>query len=375
MDRFDIAVIGGGLHGLSAALHLARQRLRVVVLERDWCGRHASGASAAGVRTLGRDPAELPLSLKSMEMWHDIAGLVGDDCGFHAHGQIQAASSEEDLEKIANHVADLHARGYYNESLIDQNELRVLVPGIAPHLVGAAYAPGDGAADPHRTVTAFRRASMTAGVEIREHCAVTALKMIDQSWEIETTGVKISAGGVINAAGAWGAKIAAMAGQHVPYAAKAPMMMITEPVAPLVRQVLGIRGRKLSFKQTSQGGLLIGGGLRGGFDLNTGRLTLDFQALSEGAKAAQELFPMIGALRILRCWNAIEGMTDDLLPVICPSASASNLWHVFGFGGHGFQLVPAVGSAVAEMVTSRHVPSIIAAFDAKRLSVRRHPSP
>ena len=52
----DTVVIGGGLHGLSAALHLARAGRRVVILERAWVGRHASGATAAGVRTLNRHP-------------------------------------------------------------------------------------------------------------------------------------------------------------------------------------------------------------------------------------------------------------------------------------------------------------------------------
>ena len=50
VEPFDIAVVGGGLHGLSAALHLARAGRRVAVIERRWTGRHASGATAAHCR-------------------------------------------------------------------------------------------------------------------------------------------------------------------------------------------------------------------------------------------------------------------------------------------------------------------------------------
>src|SRR5258708_39225597 len=64
----DVIVIGGGLHGLSAALHLARAGQRVALLQRSWVGRHASGASAAGVRTLRRDLAEVPIALEAMGM-------------------------------------------------------------------------------------------------------------------------------------------------------------------------------------------------------------------------------------------------------------------------------------------------------------------
>ena len=77
-DHADVVVIGGGLHGLSAALYLARAGKRVVILERAWVGRHASGATAAGVRTLGRDLAEVPISLEAMDMWHRIETIVGD---------------------------------------------------------------------------------------------------------------------------------------------------------------------------------------------------------------------------------------------------------------------------------------------------------
>ncbi|WP_373743620.1 NAD(P)/FAD-dependent oxidoreductase, partial [Achromobacter insuavis] len=119
----DVIVIGGGLHGLSAALHVAREGRRVVVIEKHWVGRHASGATAAGVRTLNRDLGELDLSLEAMDMWHAMASLVGDDCGFHANGQICVAETPAALAKLEARVADLRARGYTHEELIGPDEL------------------------------------------------------------------------------------------------------------------------------------------------------------------------------------------------------------------------------------------------------------
>ena len=55
----DVIVIGAGLHGCSAALHLARRGCKVVVIEKNTAGRHASGVNAGGVRRQGRDPAEI----------------------------------------------------------------------------------------------------------------------------------------------------------------------------------------------------------------------------------------------------------------------------------------------------------------------------
>ena len=67
-----VIVIGGGIHGCSTALHLALLGVKVLVIEKDHAGRHASGVNAGGVRRLGRHPAEIPLSVASMAIWHDI---------------------------------------------------------------------------------------------------------------------------------------------------------------------------------------------------------------------------------------------------------------------------------------------------------------
>ena len=82
VETADAVIVGGGLHGCSAALHLARRGVKPLVIEKDHVGRHASGVNAGGVRRLGRDLAEIPLSAASMELWHGIEDLVEDDCGF-----------------------------------------------------------------------------------------------------------------------------------------------------------------------------------------------------------------------------------------------------------------------------------------------------
>lgn len=367
----DTLVIGGGLHGLSAALHLARAGRHVVIVERSWVGRHASGATAAGVRTLNRDPAEIPISLESMEMWHRIEAIVGGDCGFHAHGQINIAEHADQVAKLERRLAAMRRAGYTHEELIGRDELLRLVPALSPHCTAALIARNDGAADPHKTLTAFRGAAEAAGVTILEGTGVRAIGRQGADWLVRTTARDITVPVIVNAAGAWAGRVAAMVGDDIPLGVKASMMIVTERIAPLLRPVVSVVGRPLSFKQSGQGTLVIGGGLQGCADIDAQRSTVDFRELAKGARAAHDLFPAIGALRIVRAWAGIEAKTADLLPVIGPSPTAPGVFHAFGYSGHGFQLVPVVGAIIAELVVHGGTNRNIAGLTPERLLARR----
>jgi sarcosine oxidase subunit beta len=371
MEGFDVAVIGGGLHGLSAALHLARAGQRTVVIERRWTGRHASGATAAGVRTLNRDVAEIPISLEAMEMWHRMAAIVGDDCGFHADGQILVAEAAEHMSTLEQRQSRVRSLGYSHEELIDAGELRRLVPALSPHCVGALMARRDGAADPHRTIVAFRGACEAEGVIIAESCGVEAIDRAGADWMLACGPRRFRAPLVVNAAGAWAGRAAALFGDNIPLGVRASMMMVTERLVPLLAPVVSVVGRALSFKQSGQGTLVIGGGLQGSADLDRESSTVNFAELAKGARAAGDLFPVVRNVRIARCWTGIEAQTVDRLPVIGASPNAPGLIHAFGFSGHGFQLVPVVGAILAELIIEGATRRDIAAFAPQRLMRER----
>lgn len=362
----DALVIGGGLHGLSAALQLARRGVRVRLLERRRIGRHSSGASAAGVRTLGRDRAELPAALVAMEMWRDMKGLVGDDCGFRPYGQLLVAENETELEELRSKVAALERDGFTNEEMVDAAALRELVPPLAQHCVGGIFAPGDGAADPHQTLAAYYRSCISAGVIIHEGAGVSSIRWKDGAWFAMTDDETYEAPLLVNAAGAWAGAIATSAGDDIPLDTKASMMIVTERVEPYIRPTVGAAGRALSFKQTAQGTLLIGGGQQGRADLANEATEIDTRALAKAAAAATALFPSVGRLRINRTWAGLEAKTTDYIAIAGLSASAPNLMHLFGFCGHGFQLVPVLGLAAADLLLDGRT-----AIDIDDLSPRR----
>ena len=353
MTSPDVLVIGGGLHGSSAALHLARRGARVTVIEKDYVGRHASGVNAGGVRRLGRDPAEIPLSVASLELWYRIGELVDDDCGFEHHGQVKVAETEAELEILRRRVEQVREMGFTHEEIVDRQELRALVPAIADHCVGAIVSRADGAADPFRTTSAFKRKAESLGVHFKEGCRVTKLVRAGGRWRVETDADKSwEASVVVNCAGAWADRITAQLGEPVPLEAWAPMLMITARMPHFLKPVVGATARPLSFKQFANGTVLIGGGHKGRVQRDQNWTDLDFAGLAVSARTVWELFPIMHSAQIVRCWAGIEGRMPDDIPVIGPSSTSEGIFHAFAFAGHGFQLGPIVGSITAELVTT-----------------------
>ena len=364
--RPDLIVIGGGIHGCSTALHCALRGLKVLLLEKDYAGRHSSGVNAGGVRQLARDVAEIPLSVYAMEFWHRIGELVDDDCGFTCDGQVLVAETQDEFESFRSRVQELNGLGYRHEELIDAAELRRLVPAVAETCPGGIVSRRDGAADPFRTTQAFRRKAEKLGARVLEGVKVTDVAREGSTWIVRTSAGLFEAPVIVNAAGAWADRIAAMLGEPVPLEVIAPMLMITARVPTFIRPVVILRGRKLSFKQFANGTVLIGGGHLGRPVRDQNVTVLDWTKLAESAKTVWELFPVMRGTTILRAWAGIEARMPDDIPVFGSSSTAEGAFHQFGFSAHGFQLGPGAGAVMAELIATGSTNMPIEAFRIER---------
>ena len=350
----DMAVIGGGLIGLSTAIAAARAGLSVTLLEARTCGRHASSASAGGVRSLNRHPAEIALARSALELWRRAPELFGDHCGFAQSSQVRVAEDEAALDGLRARLARVEGLGWRHERLIGRDELYRRVPALADHCFGALVVEDDGFADPLRAVHAFRRTALGLGVTIVENAPVESIAADGDGVALGLAdGSGRRAGVAVNCAGAWGAGLAASVGEPVPVRAVALQMAVTEPVPAFVAPVIGTHGRKLSLKQSEVGTVVIGGGFEGRADLDTGDSDLSFAGVARNMANAVRLFPVLAGARVVRTWAGIEGIARDDLPILGPSRTVPGLIHAFGFSGHGFALCPLIGQIVADVAAGR----------------------
>ena len=354
---FDIAVIGGGLAGCSTALHARLKGASVVLFERGRCGAQASGVNYGGVRQQGRHPAELPLASRSRSIWGSLKSLIGSDCEFVATGHLKLARHDIDMAELAAHQRMLKDHGIHAD-LLDASDLRRRFPYIAPGYAGGSFCAEDGQANPRLVAPGFARAARSLGADIREQCRVEGVDVSSDGFSIRLARdpIPVKARRLVNTAGAWGASIAGLFGDHVDEKVMAPNMCVTEPIAPLIGPNLGICGGSIYIRQAAHGSVIFGSGL-GVADRDELKARPIAEVTREAARAAIAMVPQLANVLLLRSWTGIEGRMADGLPVVGPSPRVAGLFHAFGFSGHGFQLGPAVGAVLAELGLDGHSPT------------------
>lgn len=348
--KYDVLIVGGGIQGCSTAYHLAKQGVKVAVIEKNSVSQHASGVNAGGVRVLGRHPAEIKLSLASMQRWQNLDDELDTDSGFRRRSLINIAADEADMITLNQRQKELTSLGYSHEIILDQQELRNRLPHVNPSCVGGVVSENDGYAIPYKTTFSFRVAAQRYGAKFYEGHSVQQIRKVGQSWIINSATMQFEAGQLVNCAGAWADKISVMIGDNTPMSYSAPMLMITNRMPHFAGPVVGAVSRPLSFKQFENGTVLIGGGAKGFADRDTNTTRLDYSKLAVGAKNAIAFFPIMKSASINRMWAGLEAYMPDNLPVIGKSVRSSNAYHAFGFSAHGFQMGPIVGQVLSDLI-------------------------
>ncbi len=346
----EVVVVGGGVVGCSIAYHLARAGVKTILLERRTIAAAASGASAGGTRQQGRDPRELPLSILACARWATLEEELGADIHYRRKGHLSLIEREEDRPALLAAIARQRADGL-NIALVEGDDLRELAPAISPHLLAGSYTPDDGHANPALTTAAFAAAAARAGADIRVGVTVQGLAVANgRVTGVLTADGLLSADVTILAAGAWSKTLAATVGLDLPLAPLGLQMLLTTPAPPCLDQVVGCVGRRLSFKQLPAGNFLIGGGWPGDWSLEGSRGTPLAASVWGSALAASAIIPAAATVGLAEAWVGIEARTADDVPLLGPVREVAGLVLATGFSGHGFQLSPATGQAIAELI-------------------------
>ncbi|ANN69147.1 NAD(P)/FAD-dependent oxidoreductase [Bordetella bronchialis] len=366
----EVAIIGGGIVGASAALFLRRRGVPVVLLDAAACGAKASGVNYGGVRRQGRPLAQMPLTRRAHALWGDLRGLIGTDGEYQRSGHLKLAYSQADLAELEHYRASTRGYGMHLE-MLDRPALERRFPWLGNSVVGGSFCPEDGHANPRLVSPAFAQAARRAGATVRESTRVDSA-LHDGAGFVLRAGdtLEVRARMLLNCAGAWAGHFAAAFGEAVPETSIHPLMMVTEPLPRFMTASLGVQGGGVYARQVDRGNCVIGGGR--GVSASPDFARPGRAQIGALLAKAADLLPSLRTAHVIRFWSGVEGNMPDHNPVLGPSGTTPGLFHAFGFSGAGFQIGPAAGEVLADLAATGRTDIPIDAFRIDRYAAGAH---
>ena len=352
----ETVVVGAGIVGLTAAMHLARAGREVVVIDKSEPWREGSAVNAGTCALQNKATDLLPAYRLGLAAWHALVAEVDDDLGFTNKGGIRVAQSAEDVAALRLGAAEQAAQGVDLEWL-DGNALRDRAPWLAPSVVAATFCADDSFASPLLTGQALIRAIRAAGGTV-VRAPLTGRRERGAGYELLTDAGTIACRNVVIAAGAWSDRVAALFGIRIPVSVNVNTLSVTERTGQFMDNlvVTHIAGR-FTLKQFANGSCILGGGFQGRGDKDSGRKDIDLDQLQANIRYQCSVVPQLRELNLLRSWVGFTAIATDGKPTLGPMAGRPGLF--FGFTTNaGFSIGPYAGRLVADAVMGRGMPAI-----------------
>jgi glycine oxidase len=362
VKSWDAIVVGAGIIGLSLAIELNKQGLRVLVVEKGEAGREASWA-AGGM--LVDFPSETPPGLRELatasarmypEFVHELEDESGLKIDLRAVGTLVLCGVETGLSPATTQAYALP------QPLAALEPALQILNNPAPHQT-ALYIK-ERCVDPRQLTAAAVAAARHLGVDFSSGDHVLAVEVVDgKASGVRTNKTRFAAGMVVNCAGAWAGQI----GPH-PFPTrpvKGQMLYVAMPEKELVRHVVRTMGLTpdVYLIPRSDGRMLIGTTVEeAGFDKQTVPETI-----LKLRHAAVDLVPRLADARILEAWAGLRPGTPDGLPILGATPTPG----YFVATGHfrdGILLAPATAKVMAEVMTGQTLSWQLVAFAAQRFS-------
>lgn len=363
----DVVVIGAGVVGAACGYYAARAGLSVTVLDRGTVAGATTGSGEGNLLVSDKEPGpELALALRSSALWGELDREVGG-FEYHRKGGLIVTADPGGRAGLTELAARQRAHGVTAEP-VDPAGLAEHEPHLAPGLAGGVYYPQDAQVQPMlaaaRLIEAARR---RYGARFGPGTEVTGITRDGggRVTGVTTTAGRIAAGAVVNAAGTWGADVAALAGITLPILPRRGFVLVTEPLPQLIRhKVYGAdyvanvasdaAGLETSpvIESTASGTVLIGSSReRVGFDTGT-----SVPVLRRIAAQAIALFPVLASASVIRAYCGFRPYCPDHLPVLGPDPRAQGLYHACGHEGAGIGLAAASGRLIAGAIAGTDPP-------------------
>ena len=372
----DVIVVGAGVVGGSCAYHLARAGLQVTVVESfGGPAQGSTGRSFASVRAQWADPLNIELSWRSICQFRSFVSDHGIDVGYRPSGYLLLVPDAAWQAQLT--AVDLQREHGVPVDVLDVAAAACITLFTAAGIAGATWGPADGVVDPHLATAAYLAMARAAGAQVLFRHPVTAIDADagSGSWTVTAGERTLHGQHVVNAAGGWAGKLAALADLTVPVVHSRRNIYATAPgaLAAAVPMTIDL-GTGVYLR--SEGPRLLFGGARpdqaDGYDVS-----VDWPWMESVLQIAVGRFPWLAGLPLDRaaCWAGTYENSPDHHGILGADPAAPTWINACGFSGHGLMQAPEIGRLAAEQVTHGAITSIDAsALRIERFAAAAHPS-
>lgn len=355
-ETADAVVIGGGIHGVNIAFHLARRGVKkVVLLEKTAIAAGASGKTGGLIGSHFGTEIKVHLAVKALATWLNFGEVYGVKGPFYDRcGRIWLVPAQ-DLEAMRGIVGMQRACGA-DARLLGGEELRELVPQISVDgVAGIAYEPDAGVADGLGVTSAVAEAARRVGAEVRVGVAARAIAVAGGRVSgVETEAGPISAPLVFNAANVWAPRLLAPLGVKVPVEpARAQIGLFRRPTDYGPRPPAIADFVQANYMRDHPGELMFVGGMDPLQEVHVPDPdnypeTADWSVIQSHRDHMWHRFPVMRRSVFRGGYSGLYDMSPDLHPVIDRVLGADGLFVTCGYSGDGFKYAPVVGQLLAE---------------------------
>ena len=368
----DVAIVGGGFTGLSAAHHLKRAapEMKIALLEGQVIGFGASGRNGGFNMTLfgltlsitalrfgkeGAREAHLYME-RAVDTTRDLITDLGIDCEYEHPGFLRVATSEKYRDRILHEIDVAHSLGIEGIEWIGRDEVRERV--ASPLYLGAWWEPRCGLLNPAKLSWGWKEVVAGQGVQVFEGTPVVEMARSGDRIRLETPNGRVLAGKVVLATNAYSHLIPQLKRKQVPAWTH---IVLTEPLADERIAAIGWRGREgiedarnlvHYYRLTAGDRLLMGGrdvSIRSGSDMDG---DLNEAVFADLERDVAQTFPSLEGVAFTHRWGGPVSVTMDMAPAL-GLLGDERVVYSLGCMGHGVSMTHLNGATVADLVLER----------------------
>jgi len=352
----DVIVVGGGINGVSIAFHLAKQNLKVTLLEKNFIASGPTGLSSAIVRQHYSNPVTIRMAHQSLKVWRNFADVIGGDPDFTRAGFIVGVVPT-DLDSLKANIELQKALGV-NTRFVPLEEIQEIEPQVdTTGLGGAAYEPDSGYCDPAAAANSFAKAAQALGVKICTGVKANGFKIeTDKVVGVETDQGFIPTGAVVVACGPWTPILLNTIGVELPMiTARVKTVLYRLPNDHDQQHIWADFANQIYYRPET-GNLMLVGSISPQeakdqvVDPDNFKETVELDIVADLAEQVVKRVPAMIRSHLVNSFAALYDITPDWHPVLDAVPGFERLFVCAGSSGHGFKLAPAVGEMMARLV-------------------------